>query len=127
VDPATFAQFAVAVVQRYHGKVSHWEIWNEPNLPLFWGKSDINAAAYTELLKGAYTAIKGVQPDGTVIAAGLSRSLEDGAPPIFLNAMYTASVTGYFDAAAMHPMSFPAATWPLTPRTAGRTLPGCTR
>jgi polysaccharide biosynthesis protein PslG len=98
----------VAVVQRYHDTVSHWEIWNEPNLPLFWGKSDINAQAYTELLKGAYTAIRGVQPDSTVLAAGLSRSLQDGAPPIFVNAMYAAGVKGYFDAAAMHPYVFPA-------------------
>lgn len=31
----TYAPFATAVVNRYKAKISHWEIWNEPNLDHF--------------------------------------------------------------------------------------------
>jgi hypothetical protein len=105
VNPSDFGAFSTAVVQRYGDRISNWEIWNEPNLPLFWGHT-VDAAGYTELLRAAYIAIKSVQPNSTVVAAGLSRSMGDNAPPIFMAAMYAAGAKGYFDAAAMHPYVF---------------------
>jgi hypothetical protein len=107
VDPGTFATFAKAVVERYGSRVSHWEIWNEPNLPLFFGFMESRAPLYTDILKAAYPAIKSVQPTSTVIAAGLSRVVGPDSPPVFLNAMYDAGASGYFDATAMHPYVFP--------------------
>ena len=110
IDTGAFADFTRAVVDRYSGRISHWEIWNEPNLPLFFGFASNTAPRYTELLKAAYTAIKSVQPNGTVVAAGLSPSLGawgSAPPPAFLTAMYEAGAHGYFDAMAMHPYVFP--------------------
>jgi hypothetical protein len=107
VDASTYAAFAAKVVQRYGDRVSNWEIWNEPNLPLFFGFTDNRPEKYTELLKLAYPAIKAVQPHGTVIAAGLSPAFESDAPPIFVSAMYAAGAKGSFDAMAMHPYVFP--------------------
>ena len=107
VDPAAFANFAKAVVGRYGSRVANWEIWNEPNLPLFFGFSGDRAPRYTEILKAAYPAIKSVQPNSTVVAAGLSRAGGSDAPPAFLSAMYDAGAQGYFDAAGMHPYVFP--------------------
>lgn len=107
VDPAVFASFSAKVVQRYGDRVSDWEIWNEPNLPLFFGFVDNRAQRYTELLKAAYPAIKAVQPHSTVIAAGLSPAFTPDGPPDFVNGMYAAGAKGYFDAAAMHPYVFP--------------------
>lgn len=107
VDPANYADFTRAVVNRYGSRVSNWEIWNEPNLPLFFGFASDRAPKYTALLKAAYGAIKGAQPGSTVIAAGLSRSMGGDAPPAFLSAMYDAGAQGSFDAAAMHPYVFP--------------------
>jgi polysaccharide biosynthesis protein PslG len=107
VDPADFRTFSMAVVNRYGDRVSHWEIWNEPNLPLFFGGLVNSGARYTELLKTAYTAIKAVQPNSTVVAAGLSRLLGDDSPPSFLQQMYAAGAKGFFDAAAAHPYVFP--------------------
>jgi polysaccharide biosynthesis protein PslG len=103
VDPADFAKFATAVVERYGDWVSHWEVWNEPNLPIFFGYTQNKAERYTELLKAAYPAIKRAQPNSTVIAAGLSRSPGDDAPPAFMQRMYAAGAKGSFDAAATHP------------------------
>jgi hypothetical protein len=107
VDPSTYGAFAAKVVQRYGNRVSNWEIWNEPNLPLFFGFSDNRPERYTEVLKVAYPAIKAVQPNSTVIAGGLSPAFEPDAPPIFVNAMYAAGAKGSFDAMAMHPYVFP--------------------
>jgi polysaccharide biosynthesis protein PslG len=107
VNPADYAAFAAEVARRYADRVSSWELWNEPNLPLFFGFTPHNAAPYTELLKAAYPAIKAVQPRSTVVAAGLSRLIGDESPPAFLAQMYAAGAKGYFDAAAAHPYVSP--------------------
>ncbi|MDR3663530.1 MAG: hypothetical protein P4L86_24630 [Mycobacterium sp.] len=107
VDPADYADFVTAVVQRYHDRISNWEIWNEPNLPLFFGFTTNRAAVYTTLLKAAYPAIKAIQPDATVITAGLSRATGVDAPTKFLADMYTNGAKNFFDATAMHPYVFP--------------------
>lgn len=106
-DPAAFADFSKAVVNRYGSRISNWEIWNEPNLPLFFGFGGDRANRYAEILKAVYPAIKSVQPNSTVIAAGLSRAGGGDAPPAFLNDMYNAGAQGFFDAAAAHPYVFP--------------------
>ena len=107
VDPNTFAAFAEKVVQRYRDRIANWEIWNEPNVPLFFGDVPDRAARYTELLKTVYPAIKASQPDSTVIAAGLSRAWAPDDPPTFANAMYELGAKGSFDAMAMHPYVYP--------------------
>ncbi len=106
-DPDVFAEFATKVVERYGDRVSDWEIWNEPNVPWFFGYGDNRAPRYTELLKVAYPAIKAVQPNSTVVAAGLSPAQGPEAPPIFVNDMYASGAQGHFDALAMHPYVFP--------------------
>jgi hypothetical protein len=107
VDPSMYAAFTQKVVQRYGDRVADWELWNEPNLPAFFGYAENRPQRYTELLKAAYPAIKAVQPNSTVIAAGLSPAFEQDAPPVFVNAMYAGGAKGYFDAMAMHPYVFP--------------------
>lgn len=106
-DPAVFAEFSKAVVNRYGSRISDWEIWNEPNLGLFFGFGGDRVSRYTDILKATYPAIKSVQPNSTVIAAGLSRAGGGDAPPAFLNGMYNAGAQGFFDAAAAHPYVFP--------------------
>lgn len=107
IDPADYADFTATVAKRYRDRVSHWEIWNEPNLPRFLGFTESRAAVYVGLLKAAYPAIKGVQPNSTVMSAGLSPAVGVDAPANFLNDMYTNGAKSYFDAVAMHPYVFP--------------------
>jgi hypothetical protein len=106
-NASDYADFATAVVQRYGGQVSNWQLWNEPNLPLFFGGTPRNAPRYTELVKAAYPAIKAAQPGSTVVLAGLSRLPGEESPPAFLEKMYAAGAKGSFDAAAAHPYVFP--------------------
>lgn len=107
IKAADYADFVTAVVKRYQARIFDWEIWNEPNLPRFFGFSAGRPAGYVELLKAAYPAIKLVQPNATVIAAGLSPAVGVDAPPNFVNDMYIAGAKDYFDAIAMHPYVFP--------------------
>jgi hypothetical protein len=103
-NAADYGSFAAAVVRRYANRVSHWELWNEPNLPQFFGYLiDNNPYRYTGLIKAAYPAVKAVQPNSTVLAAGLSPLVGDYSPPAFLDQMYAAGAKGFFDAAAAHP------------------------
>lgn len=104
---ADFGDFAAAVVSRYGNRITAWEIWNEPNLPLFMGFIENKPRHYTDMLKAAYTSIKSVQPNSTVIAAGLSPLLGADSPPGFLQQLYDAGAGGFFDAAAAHPYVFP--------------------
>jgi hypothetical protein len=108
-DPADYGRFAATVAGRYSDRVSDWELWNEPNLPPFFGYlTDDNPARYTALIKAAYPAIKSAQPNGTVVLAGSSPMLGDYSPPAFLDQMYAAGAGGFFDAAAAHPYVSPS-------------------
>lgn len=112
-DLEAFGDYVSAVATRYEGKVSDYEIWNEPNYKLFWGPAP-DAAQYTELLKVAYTAIKAADPDATVIAASVASAAETPGGPVinpvtYLSQMYAAGAGGYFDAIAFHPYLYSVA------------------
>ncbi|RAI59993.1 carbohydrate-binding domain-containing protein [Roseicella frigidaeris] len=108
-----YGDFARAAAQHFGDRVDYWEIWNEQNLSGFWGGQP-DAAAYTQILKAAYTAIKSVDGNDFVISGGLSPAPDSGSgwqsAVSFLQQMYANGAEGYFDAVGFHPYS-----WPLTP------------
>lgn len=106
---AEYAQFVSAVAQRYAGKISAYEVWNEPNAATFWNPAP-DPAAYTQLLQAAYPAIKAADPNATVIGGvvgwvtdypGLAIS-----PAKYVQGMYAAGAQGYFDALSYHPYQY---------------------
>jgi hypothetical protein len=105
-----YATWAADVARRYSRQgVTYFEIWNEPNIKLFWHPKP-DPAAYTADLKAAYTAIKAVDPSAFVIAGGLAPLSDNGtnySPASFLEAMYGDGAKGSFDAVAYHPYDFP--------------------
>lgn len=102
INPVLYASYAKAVVQHFGNKLGAVEIWNEPDLDMFW-LPGADAAAYTTLLKGAYTAIKSVNPSMLVISGGLS----PGPSLDFTSQMYADGAKNYFDVAGYHPYSYP--------------------
>ena len=66
-----YADFAASMAERYHGRVDHWEIWNEPNIERFWPPKP-DAKAYAALVAAASTAIRGVNPDAMVFVGAVS-------------------------------------------------------
>ncbi len=107
-NPDTYATFAAAVAQRYGNQIQAFEIWNEPNAVTFLAPT--SPTAYTAMLKAAYTAIKAVDPNATVIAGVLGAvTTVPGmslAPQQFLAGMYAAGAQGFFDALSFHPYNY---------------------
>ena len=110
-DPQTYARFVGAMAARYGGRgLGAIEIWNEQNLHYEWGNRAIDPAAYMNLLKPAYAAVKAAYPSMIVIAGALTPT---GAPaPLamddiaYLNGMYQHGLKNYCDAVGMHPSGF---------------------
>ncbi len=104
-----YAEFVGLVAERYAGKVTAYEVYNEPNTSVFWAPSP-DAAAYTELLQAAYTSIKAADPTATVLG-GVLISIATWPPyyvnPVdYLQQMYDAGAAGYFDALSFHPYHY---------------------
>jgi endo-1,4-beta-mannosidase len=61
--------FVKTIAERYRGKITAWEIWNEEDLSYFWKGS---VEEYVELIKYAYLALKEVDENNTVVMGGLA-------------------------------------------------------
>jgi len=101
-DPNQFAAFAYAVAHRYSRYIKHWEVWNEPDNPLFW-KPAPDAAAYAALLQRASGAIHSAVPGARVLIGGINPF-----STTFLKLVAEAGAWGSFDILAIHPYVDPA-------------------
>jgi polysaccharide biosynthesis protein PslG len=66
--PSTYARFLAAVAKRYPDAAL--EAWNEPNLRGYYG--DFTPRTYSDLLRKSITAVRRVDPNRTVLSAGLA-------------------------------------------------------
>lgn len=108
-DANEYATWAAATVAHFRGRVSHWEIWNEPNIEVFW-RPQPNAGRYTALLKAAYGRIKAADPSAVVLAGATSPAPNDGTridEVTFLQQVYASGGGGHFDAWSHHPYTHP--------------------
>lgn len=106
-----FRDWLTTMVTCYKDDFDNWEIGNEPNLSQFWNiddDPDSDQAAYEQsvgyyytFLEDAYDVIKGIDPDATVIHAGLSQSRLDR----WLDAATVSASPDSFDAMGFHPYS----------------------
>ncbi len=104
-----FADFVEVVARRYKGRVTHWQIWNEPNIFPEWGNQRANPEDYARLLCMAHARLKSVDRNNVVIAAALAPTIaqDGGGYPggglddlIFFQRMYQAGAGRCFDVAA---------------------------
>lgn len=100
-DLQDFVNYAVAVAQRYKGRVRHFQIWNEPNLAFEWGEQPVEPERYTELLCRTYRALKAVDPQIVVISGALAPTIDlsgyNLSSFVFLERMYAAGAKDCFD------------------------------
>jgi hypothetical protein len=100
-----FVNYAVAVAERYRGRIQYYQILNEPNIFPEWGNQDVDPEAYTDLLCRTYAALKAVDPDILVIdgplAPTVSLSGRDLNDFIYLQRMYDAGAGDCFDIHSM--------------------------
>lgn len=111
-DPAAYASYLGALVDRYGPRgrfwrehpelparpLRAWQIWNEPHLPWQWDAGRASwQRGYTALLKRAYRTVKRHDRGAKVVLAGLTNvSWRE------LARLYKAGAGGSFDVAAVH-------------------------
>ncbi len=101
-----FVNFAEAAATRYKGKVRHWEIWNEPENPLYWGGRP-NVSEYTRMLIAVSERIRSVDPNAKILSAGIVPTNFN-----FIRGIHANGGWGAFDILAIHPYVDP-----FTPET----------
>ena len=95
-DNNLWRQFVSKFSIRYATSISEYEIWNEPNVKIFWGGT---IAQYLELVKIAKTEIEKHRKDATIISGGLSGVSSRWAASLM-------SDTANIDIFAVHPYRF---------------------
>ena len=110
-DPATLAAFMRALVGRYGSKGSFWaenpglprmtifswQIWNEPDLELYWSRQPF-ARHYVRVLRAAHRALNDADPRSRTVLAGFPNESFRA-----LRSVYRAGGKGAFDVVALHP------------------------
>jgi hypothetical protein len=81
--------------------VRAWQVWNEPNLPVYWPPRP-DPAAYVRLLRASGRAIQRVDPEAEIVTAGMPQSRLGVPFRTFLSRMYRAGAAGSFDTLAVH-------------------------
>jgi len=104
-DLQDYVNYAVAVAQRYKGRVHHYQIWNEPNIYPEWGENFADPAAYTDMLCRTYAALKAVDPEIVVVSAAIAPTISlDGfmgyQDLAYLQRMYDSGAAACFDVMA---------------------------
>jgi polysaccharide biosynthesis protein PslG len=107
-----FAEFITAFAERYAGVIDHIIIWNEPNLAFEWGYRDVDPAGYAALLRAVYHSAHAANPNVVILVAPLAPTLEpEGSANglndlLYLDQLYEAGASPYFDALAVHTYGF---------------------
>jgi hypothetical protein len=82
--------------------IRSWQIWNEPNVPVYWPTGP-NAAQYTRLLRITAKAIKAGDPGAEVVTGALPESRLGMPLTRYLRGMYRAGARGAFQTLALNP------------------------
>lgn len=96
-----FGDFVAAVVSRYRGRITYFQLWNEPNIFPEWGAQIPDPVAFTDLLCTGYHRAKTANPQAVILAPALSPTIafdaRDRNNLIFLQRMYLAGAGDCFD------------------------------
>jgi len=110
-----WGRFCHEFANRYRGKVSSYEVWNEPDLDQFWEGS---AQEYYYLLRSCYMGIRAADPTTPVVMAGMALLIDKQFFPDVLgyivNDPNAAANNFYFDVANVHMYVSPELVYTLT-------------
>lgn len=111
-DLADWANFCGTVAARYRGRITAYQVWNEPNLSREWGGRPPDAAGYVALLRACAEAIRAADPDAIIISAGLAPTgtYDHTAIPddVYFQQMYDAGFAAYSDVVGVHAPGYSA-------------------
>lgn len=70
-----FGSYVGATVEHYKGRVAAYELWNEPNTPLFWPPWP-DPAAYARLARHAAECVRAADANATIVLGGMLGNLD---------------------------------------------------
>jgi hypothetical protein len=119
-----WASFVHTLVGRYAGRIDHWIIWNEPDIPstqhMSWRGS---VEDFVQLLQVAYTVTKETNPNSVVHMAAVTHWWNEHWFGQFLDALvadpHAAANSYYFDAATLHIYFQPETVYDIAAHYAG--------
>ncbi|MBM3501936.1 MAG: hypothetical protein FJX74_25055, partial [Armatimonadetes bacterium] len=97
-----WAEFVEQTTRHYADLVQHWEIWNEPNITVFWEPTP-DPKEFMDVLRVGYEAAKRGNPDCTVLMPGLAGPTENRWGMDFLEELLRLGAARYCDAISIHP------------------------
>ncbi len=115
-DPAEFGRFMGVLAARYAGRVTAYELWNEPNLSREWHGATLDPAGYVALLRAGSLAVRQADPQARVISAAPGvTGIDDGVSAIddrrFLREALAAGMAQWVDGIGVHPYGYANPPW----------------
>ncbi|MGD2166323.1 MAG: glycosyl hydrolase, partial [Anaerolineae bacterium] len=119
-DPKNlWAGFVRTIVNRYAGRIDHWIVWNEPDIPgthhMSWGGS---VEDFVRLLQVAYTVARDTNPDAVIHLPAVTHWWNEDWFGDFLAALVDAPNAAtndyYFDVATLHVYFQPETVYDIT-------------
>ncbi|MDY0168353.1 MAG: hypothetical protein RBS80_17525 [Thermoguttaceae bacterium] len=95
---AAWLRYTRAISKRYADRITHWEIWNEPNIRTFWQPNEPSPGDYTELVRITAEEIRRNVPGAVIIGGALA-----GMPTSYLQQCLEAGLGGLVDKISYHP------------------------
>ncbi|HVJ07416.1 MAG TPA: glycosyl hydrolase [Acidisarcina sp.] len=98
-NPADWEEFVTALVTRYKGRISSYELWNEPNAPGYWTGTP---AQMVDMAARAYRIIKSIDPHAIVVSPSPSSSGWPQPHDVWMDQYLAAGGAKYADVIAWH-------------------------
>ena len=95
---AAWLRFVDKVAEHFADRVSHWEIWNEPNITAFWKPNRPNGTDYVEMVKITAPVIRQHVADAVIIGGVFAR-----IPKEYIQACLDAGLADHIDRLSYHP------------------------
>ncbi|MGF9764230.1 beta-galactosidase [Microvirga sp. 0TCS3.31] len=96
---SAFSRFAAAAAKRYANRPVTWELWNEPDSPIFWPPAP-RPEAYARLVSATCGAMKTAAPQSKVLAPATAAL--PNAVPEFYRALAASEASACLDGLSMH-------------------------
>ncbi|MGD2078708.1 MAG: cellulase family glycosylhydrolase, partial [Chloroflexota bacterium] len=74
-DLDDYGDFVEQVVDRYRGRITYFQLWNEPNIYPEWGEQAVDPEGFTELLCTGYERAKAANPGSVILAGAMSPTI----------------------------------------------------
>lgn len=95
---AAWQRYVAALVGHFRSRIKYWEVWNEPNIKVFWFDRPISGKDYAELVRITALQIRSYAPEAKIVGGALSQ-----ADTAFLEEALDAGMAEHLDVVSFHP------------------------